>query len=92
MPITTNWPGCEGLRPVQTLKDKKQEKCKTNAGLFGVLDEKSKPQHNKTLLSLQYCKLVREEKGSAEKLMGWLRVKATKMTIKKEMGDYRKIY
>ena len=28
--IIMNWLGCKGFRPVQTLNDRDQEKCKTN--------------------------------------------------------------
>ena len=57
-----NWQDCEGLRIVQTLIDNEQEEYQTSSGLFEVLSEKFKPQHHETMLSLQYCKLIREKK------------------------------
>ena len=45
---------------MQTLDNKEKEKCRTSKGLFQVLNEKLKSQHNKTMLSLPYCKLIRE--------------------------------
>ena len=41
-----------------------------------MLSEEFKLQHNETILPLQYCKLVREGKGSAEEWIGHLRVMA----------------
>ena len=61
MPIILDWLGHEGLRFVQTLTDNEQEKFKVSSDLF-TLSEKFKPQHNETILSLQYCKLIKEEK------------------------------
>ena len=46
---------------MQTLNYQEQEKYKTSVGLFKVLSQKFKPQHNKIILSLQYCKLIREQ-------------------------------
>ena len=57
-----NWLGCKGLRFVQTLNDREQEKCKTSSDLFEVLSEKFKLQHNEAILAVLNCKLVREEK------------------------------
>ena len=66
--------GHEGLRFVQMLTHNEQEMCQTSPGLFETLSLKSKPHHNDPM-SLMYCKLVREEKESAEKSMGHLCVK-----------------
>ena len=65
MLLIMNWLGHQVPRLMQTLNDSKQEKCKISAGMLEVLNEKFKPQHNKTILSLQYCKLIREENKSA---------------------------
>ena len=47
-------------------------------GLFEVKSEKFKPQCNETILSLQYCKLIRQQSEQAEELVGYLRIKANK--------------
>ena len=52
------WLGREGLNFIQMLTAKEQEKCKTNTGLFQMLNEKFKPQHNETILLFQYYKLL----------------------------------
>ena len=46
----------DGLQLMQTIASFENEACKT-AGLFATLGEKFKPQHNETILLLQYCKL-----------------------------------
>ena len=51
---------------MQILNDTEQEKCKTSAGPFEVFSEKFKPQHNKTILSVQHCKLTREQNENVE--------------------------
>ena len=43
-------------------------------GYFKVLSETFKPQHNETILSLQYCKLIREQSENAEGLKGHLKI------------------
>ena len=47
-----------------------------------MLTEKFRPKHNGTILSLQNCKQVGEEKESAEEWMGHLRVKANECEYK----------
>ena len=59
VPNIINWLDHEGLRLVQAFNNTEKEKCRTNVGLFEVLSENFKPQHNVTILSLQYCTLVR---------------------------------
>ena len=63
MLVIMNWLGYKGLRLVQTLNDREQEKCKTSSGLFEVLNEEFKLQQNETILSLQYFQF-RERKCS----------------------------
>ena len=77
-----NWPGLERLRFVKTLTDNGQEKYKPSSGLFEVLCEKFDPWYNDTILSLQYCKLVRDEKESTEAWIGHLKVKANECEYK----------
>ena len=45
---------------------------------FNICNEEFRPQYNETILSLQYCKLSREEYDIAEKWMGRLRIKLNK--------------
>ena len=53
----------EEWRFVQTLN----EKCITSAGLFEVLSEKFRLQHNETILSMKYCKFIRRQNKNAGK-------------------------
>ena len=41
-----------------------------STGLFKVLSDKFKPQHNEMILSLQYCKLVRQQKENTKEWIG----------------------
>ena len=66
VPIIMNGLGLEGLRLVQTLNDKEQEKYRTGMEFFQGLSEKFKPQHNETILQLQYCKLIKEKNVNAD--------------------------
>ena len=50
---------------------------------------KFKPQHNKTIPSLQYCTLIREQNENAGEWMGHLRIKVNKCEYK-ENEDYMK--
>ena len=47
--IIMNWLGCEELSFVQALSDTEQEECRISAGLFEVLSENFKLQHNETI-------------------------------------------
>ena len=38
-----------------------QERCNTMEGIFTTLNNKFKPQYNKTIKSLQFCKLGRHD-------------------------------
>ena len=49
---------------LQMMKEKKNAKL----GLFEVLRDKFKPQHNETIL-LQFCKIAEEQSENAEN--GW---------------------
>ena len=69
---------------MQNKNNMEQENCKPSSALFEVPSKKFKHQHHKTiLLLLQYCKSV-EEKVSAEKWMGSLRIKAKKCKYKEK--------
>ena len=82
------WLGLEGLRFVQTLNDREQEKCKTSSGLFEVLSEKLRLQHNETILTLQYCNLVRRRKRKCFGMDG-LPKNQMNMNIKKEIESLK---
>ena len=49
-----------------------------------------KPQHNETILSLQYCKLNRKKKESAQEWMGELNIKAIDCKCQKYDGRLEK--
>ena len=76
VPIIKNWLGREGLQFIQTLTNAEKEACKSATGLFNFFKGKFKPQHNKMILSLQYCTLHRKENESVQEWMGWLHIKA----------------
>ena len=60
---------------MQILNDEEQEKCRTGMGLFQGLSEEFKPQHNETILSLQYYKLIKEKNENAKEWIGHLKIK-----------------
>ena len=68
------------------LTDNEQEKCQTSSGLFEVLSEKSKPQPNEKILSLHYCKLIREKEECAEEWMATIHLKQMSVPIKRDTG------
>ena len=66
---------------------KQQEKCKTSTELFIILNKEFSPQHNETILSLQYCKLIREQRKMLNN--GWAASELRQMNanIKKKKED-----
>ena len=54
-------------------------------GLFNTLSEKFKSSKNETILSLHYCKLMRNTDDSAEEWMGRLRIKVTDKRLKEQV-------
>ena len=48
-----------------------------------MLSNKFKSQHNETILSLKYCKLIREQSKNAKEWMGNLRIRQINVGIKK---------
>ena len=85
--ITLNWLGIEGVQVIQTLTEAEHEKCMTSARLLNMLSEKwkkFKPKYNETMLSFQYCKLIREQSENAEEWMGHCRIKANECEYKEE--------
>ena len=72
-----------GLKIIQTLTNADKETCKNTTGLFNVLKEKFRPQHNQMILSLKYCKLHRKENETVHKRMGRLHIKAAHMQLQR---------
>ena len=63
----------------------KQETCKASAGLFKVLSDKFKPQHNKITLSLQYRQAhKRSNMKMPEEWMGHNRIEANECSYKEQ--------
>ena len=56
--VKKNWLGRKGLQFIESLKHTEKDKCNTIKGLFEMLN-KSKPQFNETIKSLQFHKLSR---------------------------------
>ena len=51
---------------MKTLTEAEQEIHENIKGLFNTLSEKAKQQYNEILLSLQFCKLMRNADESTE--------------------------
>ena len=84
MPIILKWLGYDGLRFTQTLNDTEQEICRTSTGQFEVPSKKFSLQHNKTVVSLQYCKLTRKQDEAVKEWMGHLDSKPLDVVTKKD--------
>ena len=86
VPVILNCLHQEEPRFAQTLKDE-QGKCRISRGLSEGLSDKFKLQHKEKILSLQYCKLTREQNEKAEELsqmsVGTRKRQKTKRTIHK---------
>ena len=65
-----------GLQIIQTFTNSEKQACYAAEGLFKMISEKVKQQHNKTTLLLQYCKLSGNSEESTWEWMGRLWVKA----------------
>ena len=65
------------------LNQAEKEKCETSEGLFKILHDKFKPQHNETIKSLQFHKLSRQVNKGTEEWMGKLRITITECYYKK---------
>ena len=79
--------GKDRLQFMQALNVKEARKVQTSMGLFEVLSEKCRGQHNETVLSLQYCKIITEQRKNAEEWMGCLRIRKMNVNIKKQIED-----
>ena len=52
-----------------------------------MVNEKFKPQHNKTILLFQYCNLDRKIEEATQEYMGRLQIKATECKCKKKLQE-----
>ena len=83
VPTIMNSLGHEELHFVQILnEDEKKDASQVQGFFFNKLNEKSRPQHKETILSLQYSILSREEHETAKEWIGWLRIKANECNYK----------
>ena len=80
--VIKNWLGREGLPPIATLTGEGHKACNNEKSLLDTLNRKFKPQDNKTIKSLQFCKLIRQSNESAEEWMGRLRKAVVKCSYK----------
>ena len=69
---------------MSTLNDEIKEKCNTSLGLFEVFSEQFKSKLSETILSLQYCKLIRQQSENAEEWMNCLTSKASECKDKEK--------
>ena len=53
-----------------------KKNAEKSAGMFQVHSKKFKLQYNETILSLQYYKLIREQKENVEEWIGHLKTKS----------------
>ena len=62
--------------------------------LFKVLRVKFKPQHTLTILSFQYCKIIREQSKNTKEWVGHLGIKANESEYKEkdEILEFKAIY
>ena len=80
--IIRHWLGREGLKFIQTLPST-EKKCMQNCDKTIQCTRRIfRLQHNEMILSLQYCKLHRKEKESAQNCMSWLHIKAAESDYK----------
>ena len=62
------------------MKNKKNVKPAWGSMKYWV--KKFKPQHDETMLSLQYCKPIRQQSDNAEEWKSYLRIKANECKYK----------
>ena len=56
-------------------------------GLFEVLSEKFKLQHNEKVLSLQYCKLGSQQRKNGREWTGYLRIEGNECRYIKKIDN-----
>ena len=78
--MVKNWLGRKGLQFVEVLTNGEKTTCSTLDGLFETLSSKFRPQFNERIKSLQFRKLCKSDKESAEEWMGGgLRITAAEL-------------
>ena len=82
--ITKNWLGRKGLQFLESLTQMQQERCNRTEGLFTILNNKSKPQYNETLKSIQFQNVDSQTNGKAEEWMGRLILAAVECNYKEK--------
>ena len=55
--MVKNWLGRKGLHFKESLTSDEKDACSLLEGLFQILTNKFRPQFNKTIKPLQFCKL-----------------------------------
>ena len=70
--IVKNCLGRKGLQFLESLTNEEKVTCNMLEELFETLTNTFSPQFNETFISLQCCKLSRQDEESAEEWMGRL--------------------
>ena len=90
MPIIKTWLGRQGLKFLEALTQDKQEPYITVEDLFETLNSKFGSQHNNTILSLQHCKLSRQNNETAEQWMGETKNNTSRMQIQRGRQAFKR--
>ena len=77
---------------IQTLTQAKQESSQTVAQLFDILNEKFRPLHKETTLSLQNYELNRHADETTKEWMYRLRMKATECKYKENDRRLKELF
>ena len=74
--IVKSWLDRKGLQFIELHPHAEKDTCNTLEDLLEILTNQFRPQFNKTIKSLQFCKLSRQNGENAEEWMGrlWLSV------------------
>ena len=64
--MINNWLGRKGLQFIESLTEEEKDRCSTLEGLLKILTNKFRPQLNETIKSLQFCKLITQNRENAE--------------------------
>ena len=72
--IVKSWLGRTGLQFIESLTHAEKDTCSPLEGLFKIISNTFRPQFNKMIKSVQFCKLSRQNGENAEEWMGrfWL--------------------
>ena len=78
----THWLGRKVLKFIESLASEEKDTCSTLEGLFKILTNKFRLQFNETIISLQFCKLSRQDGENAEEWIGRLRLSTIECNYK----------